>query len=86
MSEMGKLAEKLKRGRRKARKAEREGKAEPRSQVGKALPDLWRYLIQIGDFLHSAKYPIHHFVCRPYFSCGDICYQYISVDVVIFVF
>ena len=37
MSEMGKLAEKLKRGRRKARKAEREGKAEPRSQVGKAL-------------------------------------------------
>ena len=71
---MGKLAEKLKRGRRKA---EREGKA---------LPDLWRYLIHIGDFLHSAKYPIHHFVCRPYFSCGDICYQYISVDVVIFVF
>ena len=77
MSGMGKLAEKLQRGRRKARKAEREGKA---------LPDLRRYLIQIGDFLHSAKYPIYHFVCRPYFSCGDICYQYISVDVVIFVF
>ena len=77
MSEMGKLAEKLNRGRGKARKAEREGKA---------LPDLWRYLIQIGDFLHSARYPIHHFVCRPYFSCGDISYQHISVDVVIFVF
>ena len=78
MTEMRKLAKKLKRGRREARKAER--------RRGKGKPDLLRCLIQLGDFLHSAECSIYLFVCRPYFSCSDICYQYISVDVVIFVF